>query len=101
MHPPDRFTCEEVFGRLDDYLDRELTAEEMRLVREHLETCAACASEHRFESRVISDIRSKLSRIAAPPSLREDLQRLAVPADLMARINARIAADAAREQDGG
>ncbi len=88
MHPPDRFTCEEVFSRLDDYLDRELTAEEMRLVREHLETCAACASEHRFESGVISGVREKL-------------QRLAVPADLMARISARIAADAARERDGG
>jgi anti-sigma factor (TIGR02949 family) len=82
MHPPDRFTCEEVFGRLDDYLDRELTMEEMRMVREHLETCAACASEHRFELGVLDDVRGKL-------------RRLAVPGDLMAKISARIAAEAA------
>lgn len=80
MHPPDRFTCEEVFARLDDYLDRELTAEEMRLVKEHLATCAACAGEHRFESGVLDGVRSKLSR-------------LSVPSDLMARITARIAAE--------
>lgn len=80
MHPPDRFTCEEVFARLDDYLDRELTAEEMQLVRDHLATCAACASEYRFEAGVLEGVREKL-------------RRLAVPADLMARISARIAAE--------
>lgn len=80
MHSPDRFTCEEVFARLDDYLDRELTPEEMRLVKEHLATCAACASEHRFESGVLQGVREKLSRLSVPP-------------DLMARISARIAAE--------
>jgi anti-sigma factor (TIGR02949 family) len=82
MHPPgpDQLTCEEVFARLDDYLDRELSDREMRLVREHLEICAVCASEHRFESGVLRGIREKL-------------RRLAVPADLRARISARIAAD--------
>lgn len=84
MHSPDRFTCEEVFARLDDYLDRELTPEEMRLVKEHLATCAACASEHRFESGVLQGVREKLSR-------------LSVPSDLMARISARIAGEGRRE----
>ena len=72
---PTRLTCEEVFGRLDDFLDRALSADELLLVEAHLRTCAACASEHRFESGVLSDVRSKLSRIEAPPSLREDLLR--------------------------
>lgn len=78
MHPHDRYTCEEVFSRLDDYLDRELTAEETRRVREHLETCAACAGEHRFEAGVLDGVRQKLRRLAIPP-------------DLMAKIAARIA----------
>ncbi len=50
MTRTDRMTCEEVFQRLDDYLDRELTPDEARMVKEHLDTCAACAAEHRFES---------------------------------------------------
>lgn len=80
MHAPDRLTCEEVFARLDDYLDRELAAEEVPLVRDHLETCAACASEYRFESTVLDGVRAKL-------------QRLAAPSDLMARVRARISAE--------
>ena len=83
-HPPDRLTCEEVFARLDDYLDRELTPEELQLVRQHLETCAACAAEYRFESGVLQDVRTKL-------------QRLSVPEGLMARITARIAAEGGKE----
>lgn len=77
MHPPDRFTCEEIFARLDDFVDRELTSDEMRMVEEHLATCAACASEHRFEVGVLDGVRQKLRRLAVPP-------------DLMARISARI-----------
>ena len=85
MHPPDRFTCEEAFARLDDYLDRELEQEEIRLVREHLETCAACASEYKFEAGVLDGVREKL-------------RHLAIPDGLMARITARLAADAAKRK---
>lgn len=70
---PQRLTCEEVFDRLDDFLDRELSPAEQRLVQEHLEMCAACASEHRFESRVLDDVRVKLQRIAIPATLQESL----------------------------
>ncbi len=64
-----RLTCEAVFQRLDDYLDRELDAEEMRLVREHLVTCAVCAAEYRFEGQVLDQIKAKLRRLTAPPDL--------------------------------
>ena len=69
MSDVDRFTCEEVFRRLDDFLDRELSAEEMRLVREHLDLCEACAMEHRFERRVLDDVKRKLRRIDMPAGL--------------------------------
>ena len=68
-----RFTCEEAFRRLDDYLDRELSAREMELVREHLEICAGCAREFEFEASVLRGVRGKL-------------RQLDVPADLQARI---------------
>ncbi len=72
-----RFTCEDTFRRLDDYLDRELSAEEMRLVGQHLDTCAHCMSEFTFEASVINTVRAKLQRIAVPP-------------DLLAKISARL-----------
>ena len=64
-----RYTCEEAFRRLDDYLDRELSAEETTLVREHLEICAGCAREFGFEESLLRGVRSKLRQIELPESL--------------------------------
>jgi anti-sigma factor (TIGR02949 family) len=72
-----RLSCEETFRRLDDFVDRELSPEEMARVREHLESCAACAGEYRFEAEVLDAVRSKLRRIA-------------VPGDLIRRISERL-----------
>lgn len=74
----DRLTCEETFRRLDDFLDRELSREEMILVQQHLDTCDACTQEFRFEASVIEAVKQKI-------------QRIAVPQDLLGRITRRIA----------
>lgn len=84
---PSRLTCEELFRRLDDYLDREVTPEEAQRIREHLEICAVCAAEYRFEASVLKNVRDKLRRIAAPP-------------DLMARITRSIAKTEGEREDG-
>jgi anti-sigma factor (TIGR02949 family) len=78
MSGPDRLTCEELFRRLDDYMDRELAPDEARLVREHLETCVVCAAEYSFETSMLSTVRQKL-------------RRLEMPSDLLARISRKIA----------
>ena len=80
-------TCSEVFQRLDDYLDRELTPEEVERVRSHLELCAVCAAEVRFEESVLRSVRGKL-------------QRIALPAGLEARVWREVMR-AQRERDGG
>jgi anti-sigma factor (TIGR02949 family) len=64
-----RYTCEEAFRRLDDYLDRELSSEETVLVREHLEICVGCAREFNFEASVLRGVREKLRQIDVPESL--------------------------------
>jgi len=69
MSAVDRYTCEEVFRRLNDYLDRELSAAEMTMVKEHLDTCAHCASEYAFEDGVLRELKDKLRRIDLPQSL--------------------------------
>ena len=69
MTPLNRYTCEEAFRRLDDYLDRELSAEELTLVHEHLDVCAGCAREFNFEASVLRGVREKLRQIDLPDSL--------------------------------
>jgi anti-sigma factor (TIGR02949 family) len=75
MDPVSRFTCEEAFRRLDDYLDRELSPEEMAMVREHLATCAACTREFTFEASLLTAVRHKVQRIDVPPGLLERINR--------------------------
>ena len=76
MTEPERYTCEDVFRRLDDFLDRELGPAEMELVQRHLDTCEQCAREHRFEARVIDSIRGKLTQLGAPDLLVKRVARL-------------------------
>ncbi len=79
-----RLSCEEVFQRLDDYIDRNLSTDEIRRVQAHLEDCVVCAGEYRFEATVVREIRERLQRIAGPP-------------DLLAAIHAKLAGEPRQE----
>lgn len=65
----DRYTCEEMLRRLDDYLDRELSPDETRRVEEHLKECEACIREFGFEASVVRAVREKLRDVEVPDSL--------------------------------
>ncbi len=75
MSGTNRYTCEEIFRRLDEYIDRELTPEETQRVKEHLENCARCTEEYQFDRTMLLRIREKLNRIEAPPGLLESIRR--------------------------
>ena len=72
------YSCAEAFSRLDDFLDRELSADEMRLVKELLDTCQMCAMEFKFEGEVLQQVRAKLAHIDLPEEL---LRRVATALD--------------------
>lgn len=76
MERLNRYTCEEALRRLDDFLDRELTPDETRRVQEHLDTCAACTDQYRFEGRVLDGVREKVRRISLPGDLEDRIRRL-------------------------
>lgn len=69
MSDPQRLTCLEVFERLDDYLDRNLSPDEVTAVTSHLDACGTCAGEYRFEATVLERLKSRLRRIDIPPHL--------------------------------
>ncbi|MGH7526856.1 MAG: anti-sigma factor family protein [Gemmatimonadales bacterium] len=70
-----RISCTEMLRRLDDYVDRNLTPEEISLVEEHLTECLVCARQYRFEIAVVNGIRERLQRIALPPDLLSAIHR--------------------------
>ena len=65
-----KLNCSETFMRLDDYLDRELTAGEMKAVEGHLAQCAACAGEFGVEKELLDGIRARLGRLRMPEALK-------------------------------
>jgi anti-sigma factor (TIGR02949 family) len=65
----DRSNCEEAFRRLNDFLDHQLSPDEMRLIEEHLEVCAWCAREFNYEASVLQGIKRKLRQVDAPADL--------------------------------
>jgi len=74
--------CGAILRRLDDYVDRELSPGDMRMVEQHIEECLRCAGVYRFEISLIHALRSRLRRIC-------------LPGELMARIRLRLDAEAA------
>jgi mycothiol system anti-sigma-R factor len=71
MTDPTPMTCRDVFERLESFVDRELRPDEMALVQAHLDLCARCTHQYRFEEGVLETLRRKLQRIAVPPGLRD------------------------------
>jgi len=69
MSDIDHRSCAQVFARLDDYVDRELSPDDLVQVERHLEICAMCASEFRLEGRLLHVIRGKVRRIQLPEGL--------------------------------
>lgn len=73
------YGCEEVRLRLDDYLDQELSSEEMHLMLQHLQSCERCAPmSHRAYIELAE--------------MRAILQEIALPDVLLPRISAHLAA---------
>lgn len=69
------FNCQQTFDRMQDYLDRELSSEEMEMVRMHLDACGVCAEEYVFEESVIRFVRSGVSDCCMPTGLASMISR--------------------------
>lgn len=62
--------CDELLDRLFAYVDKELPAEELRAIAEHLEACPPCEAERRIHER-IKEMVSFCPSEQAPQHLRE------------------------------
>lgn len=77
MSRPDRYTCEQFFRRLPEFLDAELGSAEAASMREHLEWCSVCLEEYQFERDLLEEVRHKLKPVEeAPAGLLERIGKL-------------------------
>jgi anti-sigma factor (TIGR02949 family) len=63
--------CESIFAKLQDFIDMELSEEEIRQVEIHLNLCPPCAVEYRFEASVLRYMKGGFCRMQVP----EDLEK--------------------------
>lgn len=76
MNAPTHLSCKQCADQLADFLDRELTSEEVKLVEGHLDRCGDCAREFRFEGAVVDSLKATLRRVQAPPTLMDRIRAL-------------------------
>jgi mycothiol system anti-sigma-R factor len=69
--------CVEAIARLHLYIDRELSAEEIVTVQQHLSHCSHCESRFRFDERLRRLIHERCRIERAPAHLREAVLRIA------------------------
>ena len=69
MSAPDKCSCKEAFERLDAFLLRDLTPEEVKRVDAHLCECIECAEAFKLEEKVLECVKRKVSQIALPQDL--------------------------------
>jgi mycothiol system anti-sigma-R factor len=73
----DCIDCFEATARLHLYIDRELNAEEIEIVQEHLAACPRCTCRFRFDMHVKRLLHEKCRIAHAPEHLREAVMRIA------------------------
>ena len=69
--------CLEAVARLHLYIDRELGAEEVEIVQQHLSECPHCDCRFHFDLSVKRLIHERCTIQHAPAHLREAVMRLA------------------------
>ena len=74
MRPNDEISCADASDFLEPYLDGDLPPREADRLREHLESCAACAAELALAGRIQSELRS-LPQLDCPPEVIERVVR--------------------------
>ena len=66
-------SCFQTVKLLQEYIDRELTSNEVATVQGHLDRCPPCLKLFRFEEGVRRLVRVHCTSDCAPTSLREEI----------------------------
>lgn len=68
--------CREAIDRLYQYIDRELSLEELDEVQLHLKRCPPCLDLFRFEENVLTVVGEKCREVSAPADLRDRVKKM-------------------------
>lgn len=69
--------CMETVARLHLYIDRELNAEEVTIVQQHLKDCPSCECRFHFDMQLKRLMHERCTIEKAPEHLRAEVMRIA------------------------
>lgn len=69
-------SCREAVEKLYEYIDRQLSEDEMNEVRKHLDRCPSCEDHFRFEEGVLRRVHQACREVETPPALRERVMEM-------------------------
>ena len=75
MNADARNQCAETVKLLGEFLDRELTPDLEREIRDHLEDCPPCGEQYDFEELFLKFLRARCKTQGAPPELKKRVLR--------------------------
>lgn len=73
--------CGELFGKLDLYLDRELSQPELARLERHFSECLPCTGRRDFEEQLRAVVRERCADQAPAELVERIRERLELPAD--------------------
>jgi mycothiol system anti-sigma-R factor len=69
------YDCEECVRRLDQLVDRELSAPEVEEIHDHMDACGDCTRRYKFQEGLKRLVKLSCSEETAPAALRERLRQ--------------------------
>jgi mycothiol system anti-sigma-R factor len=69
------YDCKDCVQRLDQLVDKELSAPEVEEIHGHLDSCGDCTRRYRFQEGLKRLVKVSCSEEVAPAALRERLRQ--------------------------
>ena len=74
-HDAEHMDCSQALYRMMEYVDGEMTADDTRLLAEHLTSCAPCLAEHDLDKVLRDVVHRSCAQEQAPPQLRATIMQ--------------------------
>ena len=71
-----KYDCDDIEGKVQEFLDNQLSEDEILLFEDHLSYCLPCDKKIEFEKKLKEIIKHKASEKSYPKGLEKELKKI-------------------------